>query len=199
MKSLISSLAAVSLLSVGLLMTSAANAEEGGRSEGTMPRSESSPVRLSPVIGTSSFTTANDIDSDEFGDTLSAGVFADFGSRMVTFETGILTLQTDTNTSSGGKASVDIDTWGIPLLARVNFSGKPQETVFLKAGAMPINTSGATNEFDVLGVAGIGGNIPLGHNSSILLDASYNRRIKDGGELGRYQGISLLAGLTFNL
>lgn len=199
-KRLFGSLTAASLLTVGLFMTTAAQAQDTteGSVEAPMPRTSAAPFRIMPVVGSSSFTTADEIDTDEFGDTLSAGVLADFGSGRWTFETGILTLQSDTNTTEDS-AAIDIDTWGVPLLAKVNFSGKPHETIFLKAGVMPFNAAGDADEFDVLGVAGVGGAIPLGRNSSLLLDASYNRRIGDDGVLGDYQGISLLGGLSFNL
>ncbi|MES2855525.1 MAG: hypothetical protein V4692_06670, partial [Bdellovibrionota bacterium] len=137
MKSLFGSITAATLLSLGMLAT--AQAQEG-TIEAPQPRSEASPFRLTPVIGSSSFTTADEVDTDEFGDTLSAGVLADFGRGGLTFQTGVLTLQTEASSSDGGNASVDIDTWGVPLLLRVNFSGKPHETVFLKAGAMPFTT-----------------------------------------------------------
>jgi hypothetical protein len=50
-----------------------------------------------------------------------------------------------------------------------------------------------------MAVGGLGGNIPLGKNSSVLLDASYNRLFSQSGDLTNYQGLALLAGLSFNI
>jgi hypothetical protein len=198
MKTLFSSLSAASLLSVGLLLTTNVYAQDA-RIEAPAPRTEAAPFRLTPVLGSSSFTTSDRVNADGFSN-LSGGVFADFGAHTWTFETGVLSLQSNATSNNNGNASVNVATWGVPLLARVNFSGKPHETIFLKAGGMPFKATGTSNDdIQVLGVAGIGGNIPLGQNSSLLLDASYNRRLSDNGDLNRYQGVALLAGLAFNL
>ncbi len=163
------------------------------------PRTVAAPVRVAPVLGTSSFANDKNLRTDRFGDGFSAGVLADFGESDWNFETGVLTLSSNTN-RSGNTASVSINTWGIPLLAKLNFSGKPHETVFLKAGVMPFLASGQdVNNFNVLGVGGLGANIPLGRNTSILLDATYNRLFNQSGDLTNYQGIALLAGLSFNI
>ena len=168
------------------------------RGEVNPPRSYPSFVRLIPAAGASSFTSANEATLDNLDDGFTAGIFADFGSNTWVFETGVLAL-TASGDTSGDSAAVDVDSWGIPLLAKINFSGKPQSTVFLKVGAMPFQPSGASDDFDVLGVAGIGGAIPLFRNTALTLDASYNRLFDDSGELGTYQGIALLGGLQFGL
>ena len=170
-----------------------------GEISGDLPRSMASPVRLSPVAGASSFSTGANPDFSKFDQGFSAGIFADIGNGGLVFETGILTLgatQNRTNTS----ATVNVQNWGIPLLAKLNFSGKPHETLFVKAGAMPFNTTGGdTNAFNIMGVAGIGADIPLGRYSSLLLDASYNRMFTRNGDVTNTSGIALLAGLSFNL
>ncbi len=162
-------------------------------------RSNAAALRLAPVAGASSFANSSTLNTGNFGNGFSAGLLADFGPSYWNFETGILTLSANTN-RQGSSASVNINTWGIPLLAKVNFSGNPHETVFLKAGAMPFLASGQdVNDFNVMGVGGIGGNIPLGKNSSVLLDATYNRLFSQSGDLSNYQGLALLAGLSFNI
>lgn len=170
-----------------------------GISQAPLPRSMASPFRIIPVGGASSFTTAPNLNNVDFNQGFSAGLLADFGSRFWTFESGVLSLNSR-ETRSGDTTAVTVNSWGIPLLAKMNFSGKPHETVFLKLGAMPFTASGASStNFDVLGVGGVGGHIPLGRNSSILLDASYNRLFTRAGNLTDYQGIALLAGLSLNI
>lgn len=164
-----------------------------------LPNTEASHVRVAPVLGTSSFANSSSVKTDRFGDGFSAGILADIGEHDWNFETGVLTLSSNTN-RSGNTASVRVNTWGIPLLAKLNLSGHPHETVFLKAGAMPFLASGQdVSDFNVLGVGGIGANIPVGHTTSILLDATYNRLFNQSGDLTNYQGIALLAGLSFNI
>ena len=182
-----------------MLFTAPTFAEESGEISGSLPRSMASPIRLSPVAGASSFSTSSNPDFSNFDQGFSAGIFADIGNGGLVFETGVLTLgatQSRTNTS----ATVNVQNWGIPLLAKLNFSGKPHETLFVKAGAMPFNTTGGdTNAFNIMGVAGIGADIPLGRFSSLLLDASYNRMFTRNGDVTNTSGIALLAGLSFNL
>jgi hypothetical protein len=173
-------------------------AQNGGSSSASMPRSLSSDIRLSPVAGASSFTTSSKVSLDNFSQGFSAGVLADIGPGYVAFETGVLTLGSQVN-RAGGTSSITVNNWGIPLLAKVNFSGKPNETVFLKAGAMPYTTTGDISQTNIMGVAGVGANIPLGMSSAILLDAAYNRLFTNNGDLSNYQGISLLAGLSFSI
>lgn len=162
-------------------------------------RSNAAAFRLAPVAGASSFANSTTLETDNFNQGFSAGLFADFGASYWNFETGILSLSANSS-RNGSSAAVNINTWGVPLLAKVNFSGNPHETVFLKAGAMPFLASGQdVNDFNIMAVGGVGGNIPLGKNSSVLLDASYNRLFSQSGELSNYQGLALLAGLSFNI
>lgn len=162
-------------------------------------RSNAAVLRLAPVAGASSFANSSTLQTDNFDRGFSAGLFADFGPSYWNFETGILTLSSNAS-RTGSSAAVNVNTWGIPLLAKVNFSGNPHETVFLKAGAMPFLASGQdVNDFNVMAVGGLGGNIPLGKNSSVLLDATYNRLFSQSGDLSNYQGLALLAGLSFNI
>ena len=162
-------------------------------------RSNAAAFRLAPVAGASSFANSSTLETGNFDQGFSAGLFADFGESTWNFESGVLTLSSNSS-RSGSSASVHVKTWGIPLLAKVNFSGNPHETVFLKAGAMPFLASGQdVNDFNVMAVGGVGGNIPIGKNSSILLDATYNRLFSQSGDLSNYQGLALLAGLSFNI
>lgn len=181
-----------------VLASSPAFAQEG-TSTADLPRTQASSFRIAPVLGASSFTVNNEVSTENFDDGFSAGLFADFGSGTWNFETGIVTLQSNGD-AEGGTGAFNVETWGIPLLAKFNFSGKPHSTVFLKAGAMPYTATGdGSNDFDIMAVGGIGGNIPLGRNSSLLLDASYNRLFTENGDVTDLQGIALLAGLSFNI
>ena len=172
---------------------------QDGASTAPLPRSMASPFRIAPVIGASSFATDNELQLDEFDNNgFSGGIFADFGGGTFSFETGILALGGRAVTGEQA-AAVDVTSWGVPLLGKVNFSGQPHSTIFLKAGGMPCQCSGGADEFDIMGVGGLGAAIPLGRSSSLLLDASYNRLFGDSGEVTDYQGVSLLAGLQLNI
>lgn len=164
------------------------------------PRWWPSNIRVIPTAGVSSFTTADEVNFDNFDDGFTAGAFLDFGGGSWVFETGILALQTrGTADAATGAAAFDVDSWGIPLLLKWNMSGNTNSTVFLKAGAMPFQPDGTSGDFDVLGVAGIGAAIPLFRNTALTLEGSYNRLFEDGGELGAYSGVTFLGGLSFGL
>ena len=164
-----------------------------------LPRTMASPIRLIPEIGVSSFSNSTSVSTDNFGQGFSASLLADFGDNYWNFETGIETLKSQINRGERS-AAVNVNTWGIPVLAKYNVSGRPHETVFFKAGAMPFAANGDNiNQFNVMAVGGIGGALPLGHNSSVLIDATYNRLVNNSGDLTNYQGIALLAGLSLNL
>ena len=63
---------------------------------------------------------------------------------------------------------------------------------------MPFIANGpGDNDVNFMAVGGIGGAIPLGRNSAINLDATYNRLFQDDGDLAELQGIALLGGLSF--
>jgi hypothetical protein len=193
LKSLVLALTAI------VLSSASAMAQDVGSSEAPLPRSMAAPFRLIPVAGASSFTTASSLSNVKFDQGFSAGLLGDFGENFWTFETGILALNSAEN-RAGDTAAVTVNSWGVPLLAKVNFSGHPHQTVFAKIGAMPFTASGASStNFDVMAVGGIGGAIPLGRNSSLVLDASYNRLFTRSGNLTDYQGIALLAGLSLNI
>ncbi len=164
------------------------------------PRSYPSYVRLIPVAGASSFTTGREVDLENFDDGFTAGLLADFGDKTFVFETGALALNANaTSDSANDSATFDVNSWGIPLVGKINLSGNPHSTVFIKAGVMPFQASGSSDNFDILGVAGIGGAIPLFKNTALTLDASYNRLFEDDGDLGTFQGVALLGGLQIGL
>jgi hypothetical protein len=188
---------------VGLVAATASSVSFAQDSSSTaeMPSSGSATiVRLLPVAGASSFTSKNDLDNSKFNQGFSAGLLVDLGPAYWAFETGVLALSAQ-QTTGDGTSTVHVGTYGIPLFAKYSISGNPHKTVFLKAGAMPFQaTGGADNKFDVLGVVGLGGDIPLGSTASIVLDATYNRLFKSStGDETDYKGIALLAGLNINL
>lgn len=183
---------------LGTLIPFAGMAQDTGVSQAPLPRSTASPLRIIPVIGQSSFSTDPDLDI-KFNQGFSAGILGDFGDKYWSFESGLLSLNS-TESKAGDTRSFRVSSWGIPLLAKINFSGHPHQTVFLKGGVMPFTASGdKSTTLDILGVAGLGGHVPLGRNSSILLDATYNRMFTRTGDMSDYQGLALLAGLSLNI
>lgn len=201
MNRIMGSMMALALVAFGTVFAIPAHAQENATTvQGELPRTMAAPIRIMPVAGASSFATDKDLKTDNFDEGFSAGILADIGSRFLTFETGILSLQSHGLVNQNARsASVNVDNWGVPLLAKMNFSGKPHETVFAKVGAMPFRSGGDVNATNLMGVAGLGGAIPIGRNSSLQLDASYNRSVTNEGDLRDFQGVSILAGLAFNM
>ncbi len=177
---------------------SLAQDEEGGAISTQTPKMFSAPVRLIPVAGASSFSTDNTVNTNRIDETFSIGILADFGESDWTFETGLITVQSTANRNIDPN-SINVDTWGIPLLAKLNLSGKPNETVFFKIGGMPFIAAGDAEDFDLMGVIGLGAAIPLNKKTALVLDATYNSLITTGGELTDYDGVALLAGVSFSL
>lgn len=172
--------------------------ETAGAVTAPLPKTGESNFRLIPVIGASSFTTNKRVETDQFNGSFSAGIFADFGTSTWVFETGIEAITSKSDIRNTDR-QFDIQGWGIPLLGKINFTGRPHQTFFVKGGIMPFSVTGDAKDFDLMGVAGIGAHIPVSPNSSILLDASYNGVFTTGGELNDFQGVSLLAGISLNI
>jgi len=191
-------LKAMLTVTFGLLMSfSARAAEQAAQTTGAMPRMIT-PARLIPVIGQSSFVTSAS-QKFSYGNDFAAGLFADFGKDWWVLETGIVTLNTSAQ-RTGGHLAADINSWGVPVLAKYNFTGSPQQTVFAKTGILPFTVTTMNNELNWLGVLGLGATIPLGTNTSLALDGAYNHILNTGSSLSNdYQGVSLLAGLSINL
>ena len=188
-------LAVCGILTAGL----SARSETITENRADLPRTSASSLRLIPAFGMSSFTNNGTPDLKHFSGSYTAGLLADLGSGYASFETGIVTLSAQT-TADNGNASFHVGTWGVPLLAKFNFSGNPHETIFAKAGVMPFTFSGdGRSGFNIMGVGGLGGHIALGQNSSLLLDATYNRLFTRSGNLTNYQGFAMMAGLAFNI
>lgn len=175
-----------------------ATAPAAAETRAARPRFMPANVRLIPTAGAASFTTARKATLDNFDNGFTAGLLADLGGGTFVFEAGILALNVQGDVNDG-QGNFNVDSWGIPLLAKVNFSGQPNSTVYAKAGVLPFQPSGTSSNFDVLGVAGIGGAIPLMANSAITLEATYNRIFNDTTSLGSYQGVALMGGLSFGL
>lgn len=176
-----------------LLLVPIAKADSAGSIEGRAPRTYDSAIRVIPSYGTAAFRSGN-VNLGDLGDTKAGGLFVDFGHGWLVGETGILAMSGDINTSHQS-AAVNVNSWSIPVLAKFNFSGNPLSTVFAKVGAMTYDTN--RSNLDIMGVAGLGGAIPLGRNSAINLDASYNRLFQNDGDFDNYQGVALLGGLSF--
>ena len=197
MKNIFAAAAAFALVGA----TSRTQALAQGQSEMTLPSSSTTfvaPLRVIPVIGASSFTTSNKVDIGRFDQGFTAGAYADWGVGSLNLEVGVLSLNSRELNNGAGSRTFTVDNWGIPILAKYHF-GNPHHSIFVKAGAMPFTSSGGANEFNVMGVAGVGAHIPLGTSTSILLEGSYDRLLTSSGSLGDYQGVSLLGGLAFNI
>jgi hypothetical protein len=198
-KNLKTSMLAIAAAFTALTLSLPAMAQDSGQSAAPLPRTMSASARLIPVAGASSFGTSTSNAYNNYDQGFSAGLLADFGADVWTFETGILSLNGQANRVDNN-AIVSINSWGIPLLAKVNFSGHPLSTIFAKAGVLPFTLTSQNNEFNWMGVAGLGAAIPLGRNTSLTLDASYEHIINNSSTFSNdYQGVSLLAGLAFNI
>lgn len=184
----------IALLAVLLVVPAVQAADSEGAISADHPRTYESSIRVIPSFGTAAFTPGK-VKLDALGDQTAGGLFVDFGDGWLVGETGILAMSGDVDTGNN-RAAVNVDSWSIPLFAKFNFSGNPHSTIFAKVGGMSYDPGDAGN-FNVMGVAGLGGAIPLGKNSAINLDATYNRLFQSDGDLAELQGIALLGGLSF--
>ena len=184
----------IALFAVLLILPAAKAQDSAGAISADAPRTYDSSIRVIPTFGTAAFAPG-EVDLDALGDTTAGGLFIDFGRGMLTGETGILAMSGDIDTGDNS-AAVNVDSWSSPLFAKFNFSGNPHSTIFAKVGAMSYDP-GDDGDINVMGVAGVGGAIPLGRNSAINLDATYNRLFDDQGDLAELQGVALLGGLSF--
>lgn len=184
----------IALIAALLVVPAVQAADSAGSISADAPRTYESSVRIIPTFGTAAFAPGK-VDLGALGDTTAGGLFVDFGRGMLTGETGILAMSGDIDTGDN-RAAVNVDSWSIPLFAKFNFSGNPHSTIFAKVGAMTYDP-GDNGDLNVMGVAGLGGAIPLGRNSAINLDATYNRLFQNDGDLAELQGVALLGGLSF--
>ena len=189
-----------SLVVASCALATPAFAQDSGSSTGHLPTTLSGPTRMVPALGVSSFVTSNTKPINTYDKGFSAGIFADWGKTAWAFETGIVTLNS-TAQRADNTVSATINSWGIPILGKYNFSGDPHRTFFAKAGVMPSTTTGdVSNEFNWLAVGGVGGAIPLSTNVSLDLDAAYNRILNTSTTLTNdYQGVTLLAGISIDM
>ncbi len=158
-------------------------------------------------------TEASDASDLQHG--FSGGFLFDlFGKTYFNFETGAFITQQAFSYNFDNPAVIDttdvsslskflvvgkVTYVGVPLLAKINFSGHPTNTAFLIGGASPQilmakdmsvqakDDSGATKTFspatnkydppsvDVSGIIGLGGSFSFSDTQSILVQATYNR------------------------
>lgn len=158
-------------------------------------------IRLIPMAGSASMDRQNNPDLDNLEDGFSTGLLVDIGQAYWALETGVTYTTTEVFSPVAG-AQTDVDFWGLPLLAKVNFSGNPQSTIYAKAGVSVItadsDTANTFDEVDLLGQAGLGAAIPLGFQElSLVIDGTYNELFTREGINTNYSGYQLMAGLSF--
>ncbi len=194
MKGLLGSL----IVFMGMVIVVGAQAQE--TSTAPAPRSGySSPVRIIPSFGTASFGVTTNSTLSNLDKSNAFGVLLDFGGGALALETGILSLQTRGD-ASGGQVAFQVDSYGVPVLAKYSFSGNPTRGFYAKLGAMPFKPTTNGSNVDVLGVGGVGAAIPIGANSAIDLDANYNHILNQNSDLSNdYQGYTFLAGLSLGI
>lgn len=172
----------------------------------------SGSVRLQPTLGLTVFDLTNNGDSKP--DTgYAAGLLIDLGRSKATIQTGILYLQTGFKSTIGATTQkLNMNYLAFPMLAKLNFSSNPRSTLFAKGGmtAMYLMTADIQeNTFnvqrsaalakenlsdgDVLVSAGLGYAHQVSENSSLVVDATFNRGlipVADGGAIYN-QGVLL--------
>jgi hypothetical protein len=179
----------------------AAPALAQGESQSTMStgvRSWIAPLRLIPVAGAASFSNQGSLNLGNFDRGFAAGIYGDYGDGPWNFESGLISLNSRSDDQGEGARTFTVNSWGIPILAKYHF-GNPHQSFFVKAGGMPFSATGSANEMNVMGVAGVGGHIPLGLNSSLVIEGTYNRLFNNNGGLTNYQGVALLGGIALNI
>ncbi len=162
-----------------------------------VPDRGSGMLRLTPFFG---FGSA---DSDGVGDVdinrnTSFGAWLDFGRSFLTFQTGFSFDQNDVDVAG---RTVPFDTWGVPLMMKLNFSGQPNSTVYLKGGFNFVDEQSVTLDYiDTVGVLGLGANIPLGSNAAaLLLEGNYINLLTREGFASDMEGLKFFAGVSIRL
>lgn len=176
-----------------------------GRIEGQAPQARSEwrdMVRVMPFAGAASYRPDEGADFDDLDEGFTTGLLLNIGQGFWSFETGLNYTTTNLETEPGA-ARTSVDYWGIPLVARMNFSGKPQETVFIKGGVVPLTIDTPTtdyfDDFDLIGQLGVGGEMPLSEQVSLVVDATYNQLLTREGLPTDYSGYHIMAGLSIAL
>jgi hypothetical protein len=200
-----------SILGLILLVASAVNAEENmvQTSEMASPKAATSKsdARLIPHIGFNGFSLPQERGSVQLG--RNYGMWVDLGSRYVTFETGLMITQAQAEGQTGNADPVKARTsnLGVPLFAKVNFSGNAESTIYAKLGGVLVPELGAGNPSsfpmsDVWATAGLGTVYPVYERTGLLLEANYIQPVgPEATSLRRVgmQGFALMAGASIAL
>lgn len=159
-------------------------------------------IHILPIAGASSYERKEGTDLKNLDEGYTAGALVNLGKGYVTLETGLTFTSTDVNIPDTDRKET-VDFWALPLVAKVNFTGNPRQTVFVKAGFIPITADTSTSSFfddiDLMGQIGLGGAIPVAPYVSLVLDASYNQLMSRESIKTDYSGYSLMAGVSFTL
>ena len=152
-------------------------------------------MRITPYFGSGTFGTGS---SDSIGDSTSIGMWFDIGRSYLTFQTG---FSYDNNTVEVAGRDANLNTWGVPMTMKINFSGQPNKTIYAKGGVNFITEANDLFTYtDTVGILGAGATIPLGsERTALLLEADYaallTREIV-GEELS---GWKFFGGISFSL
>ncbi len=160
-------------------------------------------VRLEPTLGLTYFDLSGN--KDRKVDTgFAAGLMVDLGRSGTTYQTGILYMQTGSKSTVGAATqNLNLNYLAFPLLAKYNFSRNPSSSLFAKGGMTAMylmdgssqqNTASVQSsqavdksrfaDGDVLVTAGLGYAHQVAENSSLIIDATFNRGVIpviDGG------------------
>lgn len=209
------------LISAIALLTVNAFADESGSSKSKITYMEYSKndIHITPVVGVTAMGITGDNASTDMSAGGSYGGLVEIGSGLVTFQTGLEYNQFGgKRTFAGGSAETTLSYLSLPLVAKLNLMGNPEETVYLKAGVMPgtaltrskritglYYSWSAEDEFkttDIPAVVGVGGAIPMSSQGSLVLDLTFIRSLTSIGNngLNAYNtGLVLSAGFSFAL
>ncbi len=193
--------------------------------EATRPARSESVFRLTPIGGLTVMNLKGSLDNSwDSSAGVAIGGFAELGSGPVSLQTGLV--------YNNYQMSKDVDFYtyrlrleylSVPVLARVNFFGDPNSTVYFKAGLMPSlllsqNYSGgywlftkttssdvSAKSFDLPAIAALGGAIPVSrkHDKSVIVELSYVRSLTNNvtidGRKAHTEGMTIMSGFSFSI
>lgn len=161
--------------------------------------SNSGVVRLIPFYGVNSMNYNTSSSLDQLGDGSNFGLLADFGEGFLTFETGIVGSNNQAETV--GNQRLQYNYWGVPLALKLNLSGKPNETVYLKAGGVIADeTERFLDQVDLIGQGGVGVTIPFGSQAAaLMLEANYQTLLTREAIPTNFNGWNFIAGVSVKL
>ena len=150
----------------------------------------------------------------------SLGTFADIGSGALVFESGLVLNKFGGQQSfEGTNVKIQLDYLAVPLFAKYNVIGDPENRLYFKGGVMPSELMSTTvalddqvvdratvniRSFDLPAVIGLGASLFSSGRNSLVIEATYLRSLININSMGgapslRNEGFAFNAGVSVAL